>query len=187
MLMQHVLKPLNRRRRRSAKFATGMRIKWNHVYCAANALKQFAELQCCLLGIVDAAEQYILERNPLPPRDGKGTATVDKLLQGIFAIDRHQPAPQLVRRGMQRNGKIHARLFHEPLNLWNESNGGERDPPRRNTQPPAGIAHDVQGAQRLPVIGQRLAHSHENNMSNALAVGQSSARFKDLIEDLTGL
>src|SRR5512145_2953731 len=126
LFTQNLLETLDLLRHRPPKTAPGVWIEGNYVYLAGNIPKQARELPGLLLGIIHAAEQNIFESDPLAPRNRKFAAAIQHLLERILAIRRHQLAAQLVRRRMQRNRQIDARLFHQFFDLRHQSDRGER-------------------------------------------------------------
>src|SRR5712692_7160539 len=77
--------------------ASRMRIEGNQIDLAANALEELGEAPGIRRRMIKPPQQNILKRDPSSLSHRKGTATVDKLRQRVFAIDGHQLRAQLVR------------------------------------------------------------------------------------------
>ena len=78
-IVQDLLKARDLRVRRSELGSTGMRIERNDVDFAANPLEKLGKLAPVLLGVIDSAQQNVLERDALASWNRQRPAAIEQL------------------------------------------------------------------------------------------------------------
>src|SRR5438309_671802 len=78
-IVQDLLKARDLRVRRSEIGGTGMRIERNDVDFAANPLEKLGKLARVLLGVIDSAQQNVLERDALASWNRQRPAAIEQL------------------------------------------------------------------------------------------------------------
>ncbi|OQC71968.1 MAG: hypothetical protein BWX45_01075 [Deltaproteobacteria bacterium ADurb.Bin002] len=120
-------------------------------------------------GIHTVDENIFIREHPAA-RHGIFFAGVQKRCQRIFFVDRHEPTAGFVIVGVERYGQVDADVASQLQDLPGESAGGNGDAPRRKAQ--AEIAgEDANRFHRIFVVGERLAHAHQNNVAHGLSLG----------------
>lgn len=124
-------------------------------------------------GIIDIPDEDKLEGGHPPGGGAKVLNGGDELFEGIFAIDRHNLLADLVGGSMEADGEPRLdRFASELLNLGDEAGSGNGDAASAEVESPIGI-EDGEGATKGAIIGERFAHSHEDDIIEGDAVGGS--------------
>ena len=157
--------------------------------------RDVAELLGLLERVVHILDQNELKRDHAAVSLGEGADRRDELGEWIRLVDRHDLLAHGIGRAVQRNRQPESEVFFgEPDDLRYESAGGDRNAARPKTQTPVGV-EDGEGADQLVVVGQRLAHAHDDDVvergqlhagarrAGVLAV----AHLQQLRDDLTGV
>ncbi len=156
------------------------------------ALDQPAQQVGPPLLVVDVLDQGVLDRDaPL----GLGRVVpgrVQHLADLPAGVDGHQRVAQLVVGGVQGDGQRHRQTFvGELLDRRHQADRGDRDASGGDAQPLGGGVDDAaDGADHGLVVGQRLAHAHEDDVAHPagaaghLVTGQRAGARHDLLDDL---
>jgi len=100
------------------------RVERDQVHLGFDPRQQFHEASGIVWRVVDAGEQHVLERDPVPVLERKAAAGVDDAVQRIFPIGRDELGPLFVGRRVQRNGQVrHQRLACELLEAGDDADG----------------------------------------------------------------
>src|SRR3989442_1388215 len=102
-------------------------------------------------------------------------------------VDRHELRSDLVGRGVERDRQVHLEvLATELLDPGHEPHGRDGDPPRRVAEAELGVGEDPERLDERRVVGERLAHSHEDDVGHPLATVAEPVGGEDLAQDLGG-
>ena len=140
------------------------------------------------LGVVDAADHRDLVADPPAGRGRVVAGGRDDLRDRPAAVQRDEDVAQRVARGVERDRQ---------RELWSErgqATDAGHDARRRHgdvagTQPePVPVVERLDGGQDPVEVEQRLAHPHEHDVGQPLAVRDEAARGEtDLVDDLGDL
>ena len=136
------------------------------------------------VGVVDAGHQRVLEADPTAGQLDIIVGRVEDLGDRPAAVDRHQARPQLVVRRVQRDGQPDLQaLVGQPPHLRHQTRRRQRDAAGAQPQP-VRVHQQPDRAQRLVVVGQRLAHAHEHDVGHR---SRRAAEAQHLLDDLARL
>jgi hypothetical protein len=83
---------------------------------------------------------------------------------GELAVDRHDLVADLVGRAVQADGQAEAQFLVGQLeDLGHDPGGGDGDPAGPEAEAPGGV-HGPQGRQQVIIVGQGLAHAHDDDI-----------------------
>ena len=109
-----------------------------------------------------------------------GAAGDHQLVDGMFAVERHERVAQRIVRRVQRQRERHGAVARQPLHHAHHAGGGHRHAPPRHA-PAVVIQHDAQRGQHAVVVLQRLAHAHHHHVAD-----DALARAKALAQEVLG-
>ncbi len=159
---QNVLKRRHPLDTRSRKLNPQPRIQRNQIHLAAQPAQQLGHFPRVLGIVVHAAEQHVLERDPLPRTQRKIPRRRHQHLDIPLLVQRHKPRPQRVIRRIQRNRQLRADRF--PAKVTD----ARHNPRCRNSHPPLGNANALHQQTRcfnkIVIVEKRLAHAHEDQI-----------------------
>ena len=185
MLLQDRLERQDALRGRPPEPRALPRVERDQVDLGADALEEARQPDGVLGRLVDAIEQHVLESHPLADREREAAAGGQEILDGPALIHRHEALPHRVRRGVERDRQVDLQLFlGELLHPADQ-------PHRRHGDPPGGVAEGAgmdQEPERLNgglVVGQRLAHAHEDEVGDARSRVEGPAHRRQLADDLS--
>lgn len=122
-------------------------------------------------GIVHILNEDKLEGGHTAGGGAKVLNSGEELFEGVFAVDRHDLLADLVGGSMEADGEPRLdRFAGELLDLGHEPGSGNRDAASAEVEAPIGI-EDGEGASEGTVIGERFAHSHEDDIIEGDTVG----------------
>src|SRR5438445_3242576 len=141
----------------------GELVERDQVHLDAEPVQQADEAAGVGVGIVLAGEEHVLEGDALAARQRELAAGPQERRQREAAVDGHQAVALRVGRGAPRTGEVDARLGDEARDGGRDTDRRDGDPPRRDGVAPLG-AQDLEGGLHRSVVGERLAHAHEDDV-----------------------
>ena len=129
-----------------------------------------------LEGVVDVLDEDVLEGHHLALLRLVFDTGVEELGEGILAIDRHDLLADFVSGAVKRKGEPDLqRLLREKPDLRRKSAGGNGNFARADANTPRCV-DDVERGQEIGVVGQRFAHTHEDEIVDAGLVAARSRK-----------
>ena len=124
--------------------------------------------------VVLTDDERVLDRDSTPLRERVRPERPHQFGERVFAIDGHEPRTRLVVGGMQRDGQpdLSVEVLAEALDLRDEAARRDRDAPRGEADA-VGVREEPERPRRRVVVVQRLAHSHEHDAAERLALLQA--------------
>ena len=120
------------------------------------------------------------------PLQREAAAGVEQVDQPVLAVDRHETIALLFGGRVQRDGQVrHQRLGGQPLEIRQDADRRQRDPPRRHRQP-ALVGQHPQRLHRLVVVVERLAHPHQDDVEAAVEQAELAGEHAHLTDDFPG-
>src|SRR5215468_9249523 len=179
-LDQYFLKTQDAFHRRRAVRQFGRGVVRDQVYFGPNAVEQFNKAPRVFVGIVDAVEHYVFERQPLAFAERVLAAGFHQVRERILAIDRHQSRSLFFGGGRERDRQTRSdRLSGEVINARDDAGGRDGDALRTDAKPIL-VGHNPDRFHHLVVIQKGLAHSHKNEV---YAVRRFGGLAVDLVQD----
>ena len=136
-------------------------------------------------GVVNTCNQNVFEVDALLLTVRVVFAGVEQTRQVIFAIHRHNFVSHQVSRAVERDRKAALQGFVGQLpDLRRQSAGRDGNVARANLEAP-GRVDDPDGADHVGEVGQRFAHTHEDDVIDLF-----TARFfhrQQLLHDFAGI
>src|SRR5262249_61022232 len=108
---QYFMKTQNAFHRRRAVRQFGRRVVRDQVHFGPNAVEQFDKAPRVFVGIVDAVEHHVFERQPLAFAERVLAAGFHQVRERILAIDRHQLRTLFFGGGRERDRQTGADLL----------------------------------------------------------------------------
>ena len=154
----------------------------DQVHVRADRAGQARQLLGVLDGVVEAAEQDVLQRDLAARGAEPLVARLEQLRNGAVFGPRNDLTTQLVGGGVQaerqRDRNVEA---HQLLDGAGQAHGAHGDAARRDAQAPVRVQR-ADGAGHGLEVRQRFAHAHEHHVADALHVGQA-AELPHLLHD----
>ena len=140
------------------------------------------------VGVVHAADHRDLVADPPAGRARVVARRVDDLGDRPAPVQRDEHVAQRVARGVERDGQRELRPERgQAPDPGHDPGRRDRDVPRAQAEP-ARVVERLDRRQHPVEVEQRLAHAHEHDVRQALAVGREPARgVADLVDDLGDL
>ncbi len=133
--------------------------------------------------VVHPVDQRPLHREPSVGRRHVVGAGLGQHRQRVPPVDRHQLVAQLVVGGVQGDGEVDRELLAgQPPDARDDADGGEGEAAGRQSE--VGV-DPLDRRPRAVVVGQRLAHAHEDDVGEATRPGRPRGRHH-LLDDLAG-
>ena len=111
-------------------------------------------------GVVEVPDQDVLDGQLATPLEGIARERRHQLRHRVAAVDRHEGAPPLVVRRVERDRQVRP-VFPggHGVDPRHDAGGRDRDPP-----PGDGLGQHVERAAHRLEVHQRLAHAHEHQV-----------------------
>ena len=162
------------------------RVERNHVYLGPQSGEQAGEAAGVGHRVVDAPDQHVLERDPIPPLQGEGATRCEELGEWVAPIHGNERRPLLVGRAVQRDRQVrHDRFIRQPGERGDDANRRQRDPARRDSGA-VRTGEDPQRAHRRIIVVQWLAHAHQDDVDRLFKQAQLRSQQAYLPDDFAG-
>ena len=143
--------------------------------------------QCFLDVVIDPGQYHVLQADTAD-RIAQSGECIEKFRQGMFGLNRNDACTGFIDGTVKADRQANlGMLFDQGTNLWNDADGGNRDPAGTH---PKGFrrSQPVQGSGHGGKIMQRFTHTHEDDLGDTdLALLSSHAIDRmPLADDFTG-
>ena len=166
--------------------ALGGRIVRDQVEQHLAALEPAAELVRLGVGDVDAGDQDKLDEHRAVRRVDVAVERAHQLVQRVRLCARHEAEARRLRRRVEREREVDGRrVGGERAHAADDADGRHGDPRRRHRPE---LDEPVQRREDGPVIVQRFAHAHKDDVRDAPVAAERRRRaldVPDLLKDLT--
>ena len=139
--------------------------------------------------VVPSLDQRPFEEDPAAEGGAEVAAGVHQLVQRPPAGCGDEKGALLLVRRVERDRQVDgARLVRHAAYARDDAHGAEGDPPGAEREA-AGVAQDIHGPHHGVVVVQRLPHSHEHDVAEALGLPgreENARRADHLRDDLAG-
>ena len=163
MGIQFVTEPLHVRLCRSTEVGIGYGVETYEVHAATHPREQFAESLGMCGGIVDTAEDCVLEGEATLPGPIVGAEEADNIRHRVGLFGRHELQAFVGHWRVQADSNVHVGLFDEAPKLRHDPDGRERDSSRAPSVAPIG-GEDTNAFYYVVSIVGRLSHAHVDNV-----------------------
>ena len=119
--------------------------------------------------VVHAIDHRVLKRDAAAGFLKIAVAGGEQLLHVVGVVDRHDAAARRAVRRVERNRKRELQVFlRKRVDAGYNAAGGKRDVAHSDVQP-LRVIHELQKAQHVRAVVQRLADAHENDVGDVLS------------------
>ena len=164
---------------RSVQVDVGDGVEADEVDAAFHAVQQLYDAAGVVHRVVHPSEDDIFEGEPALVREVVVAQQVDDLLQRHAFLCRHQAGALLMDRGVHADRHVALALVEEAAELVFQSHGADGDAFRAPCVSVVG-GEDLRGLEHVVEVVHRLALTHEDDVGQAVALGQAVHLVQDV-------